>query len=114
MTAVNLLDLVPERRADESGRIEGKVQFEFPRFTSTPGRWLARLLGASPTIKLTSDEIATAVWDLIDGDRDVAAIGEALDARFGEQVQPLHPRLAAMLTLFERNRLIRYRQPEGV
>ena len=107
MTRMNLLELTPIRTASETSRPNGRACFEFPRFRRAPGRWFGRLIGTSPTIKLTLDEPGTAVWDLVDGRRDVATIADALHARFGNEVEPLHDRLGTLLGILEKNRLIR-------
>jgi hypothetical protein len=101
--------LIPIRTASETSRPNGRACFEFPRFRHAPGRWFGRLIGASPTIKLTLDEPGTAVWDLVDGRRDVATIADALHARFGNEVEPLHDRLGTLLGILEKNRLVRLR-----
>ena len=82
---------------------------EFPRFRSEAGRWFGRLLGKSEKIRLSLDEHSTAVWDLVDGWRTVKAIGQELQKRYGDEIEPLYPRLSELLKIMENNRLIRYR-----
>jgi len=103
-----LRNLVPERAVTEAWRDGKKVAFQFPRFRSFPGRWFARALGVSRFITLTLDEVATAVWDLVDGRRTVEQIGEELVKQFGAEVEPLPERLGELITTLERNRAIRF------
>jgi len=110
MQSQNLFDLVPERAAIEVSRQEGKARFEFPRFKSGPGRFFGSIFRASETIKVNLDVMGTAVWDMVDGRRSVTKIAEAIGGRFGEKVQPVGPRLAALFRVLERNRIIRFKQ----
>lgn len=105
--------LVPERKATEAERREGKARFIFPRFRSAPGRLFGRFLRRSPAIVLTLDETCTAVWDLVDGRRSLSRIGEIMRERFGEEVEPLRERLEALIGILEKNQLIVFRDPSS-
>lgn len=39
------------------------------------------------------DELGSFVWPLMDGEKDIAALGEAVEAQFGEKAHPLYERL---------------------
>ena len=112
MKSVNLLELTPERLVAETGRSGGKAGFAFSRFRSAPGRWFGRLLGRSPTVRLTLDEKSTAVWDLIDGARSVEMIAEALRRRLGGEPAVVRDQVAALLRTLERKGLVRLRGGE--
>lgn len=47
------------------------------------------------------DENGSFVWPLIDGEKDIIAIGELVKAEFGEDAEPLYPRLAKYFQILE-------------
>ena len=47
------------------------------------------------------DETGSFVWPLIDGEKDIIAIGKAVDAKFGEKAHPLYERLAKFFQILE-------------
>ena len=111
---VNLLELVPERIVGSETGEDGIVTVHAPRFHS---RILKRLIEPRlkrPHMMIRLDEIGTAVWEQIDGSRNVAAIGEMMRERFGERIEPCHDRLAMFFTQLELSRFIRYRNLEEV
>lgn len=108
MNTDNLLERIPCRCAREVARREGRARVEFTRFRSGAGRLFGRFFRASETIKLTLDEKSTAVWDLIDGRTDVRHIADEMGKRYGQDIEPLYDRLAELLAILEKNRLIRY------
>ena len=111
---VNLLELIPERIVGSETGEDGIVTVHAPRFHS---RILKRLIEPRlkrPHMMIRLDEIGTAVWEQIDGSRNVAAIGEMMRERFGERIEPCHDRLAMFFTQLELSRFIRYRNLEEV
>ncbi|MGB9779592.1 PqqD family protein [Caldanaerobacter sp.] len=59
---------------------------------------VARLFVKKPRVTtLELDDIGTAVWELIDGEKNVYEIGQELKERFGEKVEPLYERLSLFL-----------------
>ena len=47
------------------------------------------------------DENGSFIWKLIDGEKDIIAIGEAVDEHFGEAAHPLYERLATYFKTLE-------------
>lgn len=47
--------------------------------------------------KITFDEYSSEIFTHIDGKRTVRELGEALEAKFGEEVNPLYERLLVFL-----------------
>lgn len=107
MSDTNLLHLVPVRNALEIQRINNRARVEFERFTTPVGKLFGKLFRASNTIVLTLDEKSTAVWDLIDGARNIEEIGQELKRKFGEEAEPLYERLSGLLRILESNQMIR-------
>ena len=45
------------------------------------------------------DENGSFIWPLIDGEKDITAIGVYVKAHFGEAAEPLYPRLAKFIQI---------------
>lgn len=73
---------------------------------------LAKLLKPSlPSSFVIDTEIyGQAVLDLIDGKRDLLAIGALLRKKFGGEVDPLYPRLAQFCRILQANNICRLRR----
>ncbi len=89
---------VPQRVA-ESVVEEGKVVVLAPRFKGRAGKALVDLLRREQTYNLKLDEVGSAVWELIDGVRDVGGICDEMVGRFGESIEPALPRLLEFLRM---------------
>ena len=104
----NLLEMVPHRVEYEWKMKEGKVVVFFPRLRSSIGKKFLKVVGKDPTYRLKLDPYCSFIWELCDGKKNVEKIGKAIKERFGEEVEPLYPRLSKFLEIMERNRLIKY------
>ncbi len=94
-TPKNYLDKKPVRHpeiewnTDEKGIItlEIKNKGVFKRLT--------QILFKKPKISyIHLDEMGSFIWPLIDGEKDITALGEYVKEHFGEKAEPLYPRLA--------------------
>ena len=47
------------------------------------------------------DEIGSFVWPLLDGEKNIIALGELVDAHFGEKAHPLYERLARYFQIMD-------------
>lgn len=47
------------------------------------------------------DKLGSFVWPLIDGEKDMVALGKEVDARFGGECAPLYERLAKFFQVLE-------------
>lgn len=56
------------------------------------------------------DENGSFIWPLIDGEKDIIAIGELLKAEFGEDTEPLYPRLVKYFHILESYGFIEWKQ----
>jgi hypothetical protein len=111
---VNLLELVPEQIVQSETGDDGIVTILGPRFKSD---FFKRLIGSrlkSPYFKIKLDDIGTAVWTSIDGERNIREIAGILRERFGERIEPCNDRLAMFFTQLEMSRYIRYTNIEEV
>ena len=99
----NLLDMVPVLRdgltiTGESGRVTVHV----PR-QSWIERQAVRFLKQPAVIKVSLDELGSAVVSRCDGAHAVSDIADRLRAEFGDAAEPLLPRLAKFIEVMEAN-----------
>ena len=82
----NLFDLIPRISERITTEKEGQLSvITFPRFRS---KWLLKLFvpkNKSPMIRIRLDEHGTAVWNLIDGQRTIKQIADALAEHFNHE-----------------------------
>ncbi|MGA1872792.1 MAG: PqqD family protein [Thermoplasmatota archaeon] len=100
----NLLDKVVKR---SEGIVRQGKFLVIPIYTSERGRKIAGFLGLRTKRRVRLDEYGWEVWTLIDGRRDVRSIGRLLHNRYGEDIDPLYPRLAKFLAYLENLKLVR-------
>lgn len=63
---------------------------------------IAQKLFKKPKISYVHlDETGSFVWPLIDGEKDLVALGELVDAHFGEMAHPLYERLAKYFQILD-------------
>jgi len=104
----NLLEMTPQR-GEYEWELEGNNIFiAMPRLRSSIGKKFIKLAGKNPTYKLKLDQFCSFLWLMCDDRKTVNEIGKALRDRFGEEVEPLYPRLSRLLKVMERNKLIRF------
>jgi hypothetical protein len=93
---VNYLDLTPFQIAafDEE---EGLVRILIPKFKMA---FFQKLIpkNKSPYIKLKLDEIGSATWHAINGQKKVGIIVEELSLHFGEKIHPAEERVTKFMT----------------
>ena len=56
------------------------------------------------------DENGSFIWPLIDGEKDIIAIGKEVDEHFGEAAHPLYERLAKFFQILESYHFIIWKQ----
>ena len=87
------LKLKPVRREDLLWNVEEKgvvLQIENKGFANK----LAQLILKKPKISyIHLDEMGSFIWPLLDGDKTVFEIGEAVKEKFGDAANPLYERL---------------------
>lgn len=109
-TGVNLLDVVPERAAEWDEDPEGRITLIRKRPTVRGPRslaaWVSSVTGP-PRVRL--DDVGSFVWRHIDGTRDVRMICGAVQAEFGQRVEPVPERLGQLIRILKRERLVSYR-----
>ena len=99
----NYLDRIPKRKTgmdftEEDGivtlNIENKGVFNK----------IAQKLFKKPKISyIHLDEMGSFVWPIINGEKSISEIGEAVDEHFGEKAHPLYERLVHFFKIYSRN-----------
>lgn len=106
---VNLLDLVAERAAGHEVEEEtGLVTILAPRFRNRLMKRLFEPRVKNPHLKIKLDEIGSAVWLLIDGERNVKEIAAIVRERFQEKIEPCFDRLNLFFQQLEGGKFICY------
>ena len=100
------LNAVPVRTGETASEEHSAVVLLMPRYPTVLGKTVGKLLNRSRDIRVRLDNVGCAVWSLIDGKRCLREIGEALSKEFGDEVEPLYPRLVEFMEILRRNRFI--------
>ncbi len=97
----NYLDFIPQKKierftTDNDGivtlEIENKGVFNK----------IAQKLFKKPKISyIHLDEMGSVIWGFVDGKRDITAIGILVKEHFGDNAEPLYPRLAQYFKTLE-------------
>jgi hypothetical protein len=104
----NLLEMIPLRVADWR-EIDDRVVVERPRPAARGWRGLGERVSYLLSMrKIRLDERGSFLWHLVDGERSVAEVAEAMRLEFGEQVEPAEERVGHLIRLLRRERLLAY------
>ena len=107
----NFLDKIPVRNekigwsADDKGIVTLEIQNKgvFNR--------IFQLLLKKPKITyIHLDEMGSFVWPLIDGEKDVIAIGKDVKEHFGEKANPLYERLSQFFATLESYKFVYFKK----
>lgn len=99
---VNYLDLIPERAAgliwskDEEGMVTLEVEN-----TGVFNRIAQKLFKRPKYTKVHMEKYGSFLWPLIDGERTVMELADLQKAQFGEEVEPLYPRVVKYMQIME-------------
>lgn len=109
--STNYLDKVPARNEKYNWTQDdaGIVTLEVPN--KGVFHFLAQKLFRKPPVTYVHlDELGSFVWPLLDGERDVHALGKKVDEAFGEKAQPLYQRLVKYFQILESYGFIVWKQ----
>lgn len=106
----NYLDLIPERaeeidwRQDEDGIIVLEVEN-----TGVFNRIAQKLFRRPKYTKVHMEKYGSFLWPLIDGERTVMELAQLQKEAFGEEVEPLYPRIVKYIQIMESYHFIRFK-----
>ncbi len=95
---INLFELIPQKNFNYELDSSNNVVILIPKFSN---KFLVKNLMPRlkhPYIKIKLDEIGSAVWLEIDGEKTVGEIAENLTYKFGDRIQPIEERLSKFFT----------------
>lgn len=105
---VNYLDHVPRRSIGHEETEDGQLVLLRPKFIKGPlARWL------QPRIKrkffrVRLDEVGTATWQAIDGNRNVGEIADLLYEQFGERIEPRYERMSRFIDSLAKGAMVTF------
>ena len=106
----NYLDLIPERSseltwsADEEGIIVLEVEN-----TGAFNRMAQNLFKKPKVTKVHMEKYGSFLWPLIDGEKTVMELADLQKEEFGEEVEPLYPRVVKYMQIMESYHFIRFK-----
>jgi len=103
---LTMLNTIPVKTNIECLEEGEEVILLVPRYPTVIGKIAGKLLKRSKHIRVKLDELGSGTWRLIDGTRNVKEIGKELVDTFGEDAEPLYPRLAEFLKILEKNSFV--------
>ncbi len=98
----NYLERVPMRPEGLvwTANAEGKVTLEIKN-KGAFNRIAQKLLKKPKISYVHLDETGSFVWPLLDGEKDIIALGELVDEKFGATAHPLYERLATYFQILD-------------
>ncbi len=98
----NYLDLIPERASGLAWTQddEGIVVLEVEN-TGAFNRIAQKLFKRPKVTKVHMEQFGSFIWPMIDGKRTVTELADLLKERFGEETEPLYPRVAKYMQIME-------------
>lgn len=103
--AKNMLEFIPQKNISFSIDENGAVALEI----ENKGAFnrIAQKLFKKPKITyIHLDEFGSFIWSLIDGQTNILAMGEKVKEKFGEECEPLYPRLSKFFEILESYKFI--------
>ncbi len=98
----NYLDRIPVRADSIQWKVssEGMVTLEIEN-SGWANRIAQVLFGRPKCSYIHLDELGSFVWPLLDGQKDITALGKLVDEKFGEDAHPLYERLAQYFRILD-------------
>lgn len=109
-TSENYLERIPLKNpeikwtTDENGMVTLQVE------NKGLANKIAQKLLKKPKISyIHLDENGSFIWPLIDGEKDIIAIGEHVKERFGEKANPLYERLVKFFQILDNYKFVSWK-----
>ncbi len=98
----NFLERKPKRgghltwKQEENGNVTLEIENK-----GWMNRICQKLFKKPPITYIHFDEMGSFLWPLLDGKKDIIALGEMVEEKFGEEAHPLYERLAQYFRILE-------------
>ena len=105
----NYLERIPAR-ADSiewKANSEGMVTLQIEN-TGWVNRLAQKVFGRPRYSFIHLDEMGSFLWPLLDGQKDITALGVLVDEKFGEKAHPLYERLAQYFRILDSYHFIKW------
>lgn len=108
VTPENFLEKKPVRTPDLNWSQDenGSVTLEMEN-KGIANRIAQKLIKKPKISYIHLDEMGSFIWPLIDGERDIIAIGKEVQAHFGDKANPLYERLSQYIKILESNGFVK-------
>jgi len=112
LKGTNYLELTPIRAVEFETDINNQITLLLPKFTNAFAKKYIVPRLKTTVFRLKLDELGSASWISIDGNKNVSAIADELLVSIGEKIQPVEERLTKFLTLLYEQRYITFQELE--
>lgn len=108
--AENYLEKIPVREenipwtTDESGKVSLEINNK-----GIFNRLAQKFLKKPKVSYIHLDEFGSYIWPLLDGERDIIALGKLVEEKFGEKANPLYERLIKFFQILESYNFIKWK-----
>ena len=111
----NYLDLIPERASELSWSKdeEGIITLEVEN-TGVFNRIAQKLFKRPKYTKVHMEKYGSFLWPLIDGERTVMELADLQKEEFGEEVEPLYPRVVKYMQIMESYNFIKLKEEKAL
>ena len=110
----NYLDLIPEKSAEILWETDGNKKVILSvKNTGVFNRIAQKLFGRPQYTKVHLDKLGSFLWPLIDGEKSVLELAKLQKEAFGDEVEPLYPRIVKYFQIVESYRFIHFKEMDG-
>jgi hypothetical protein len=96
MTVAEMLSRVPVKAVASEDLEDGRTVLLRPKFMGPGMGWLQRRL-SRPVFRVRLDAKGTYIWSVMDGQRTVQGVCDAVREHFGAEAEPVEERTLALL-----------------
>jgi hypothetical protein len=108
---ISYLDKVPSRAIEHEEGDDGRLTLLRPKFTRGPLAWWLQPRMKYKYFRVHLDDIGTATWRAIDGERNVGQIADLLYEEFGERIEPRYDRMSRFIDTLARSAMVTIERP---
>lgn len=105
----NYLTKVPIRNEELTWSVEDGIVTLHIENKGVFNRVAQKLLKKPKVSHVHLDEMGSFVWPIIDGEKDIIAIGEQVKSHFGDKAEPLYERLAKYFHILASYEFIKFK-----
>lgn len=107
----NYLDKVPMRRDGLNWTVDENRAVTLEVENKGWANKIAQVLFKRPKVSFIHlDEMGNFIWPIIDGEKNVFAIGKEVKSHFGDKAEPLYERLAQYFQILESYGFVEFKE----